>query len=187
MSASHLAWFKGSFRSDAERQRTCKLPTNPLRTVIRLEIENIIMSVEGGAMRQTSNSIRVTDSGTTPERRNETSSKFRNYLKKQVAAWRRKGTWFRLERQERGLLSLTLRLNIRFESVQLLRAIVGVLKKMRTLTDRLYVQLMKGMKVAWAFSEAAVSWGNSGAREWRHDLSYARYLGAHLSLLGFDA
>jgi len=142
------------------------------------------MPVADGAMRRTSDPIRITEFGTRFEKRSETSSRFRNYLKKQVAGWRRKGSWFRLGRQERGFLSLALRLDIKFESVQLLRAIVGILKKMMAMTDRLYVQLMRGMKVAWAFSEAAVSWGNPDAWEWRHDLSYARYVGSHLCSLG---
>ena len=39
---------------------------------------------------------------------------------------------------------------------------------------------MVGMRLAWAFSEAAVSWGNEAAKEWRSEANYALFLGSLL-------
>ena len=91
---------------------------------------------------------------------------------------RRSGHWFRLSRTERGFFSLATRLQIEYRSYALMRAMVAVLKKLKELGDRAYSRLMHGMKLAWAFSEAAVRWGNSQARPWRNDRNYAQFLGS---------
>ena len=89
---------------------------------------------------------------------------------------KRAGTWFRLSRQERILYSLAMRIDVKFRSYELLKALVSVLKNLRDACDRGYGALMKGMGLAWAFSEAAVSWGNESAREWKRDQHYIRFL-----------
>ncbi|HEV2226202.1 MAG TPA: hypothetical protein VGR56_05280 [Nitrososphaerales archaeon] len=61
-----------------------------------------------------------------------------------------------MERQERDLLALEIRPDIRFERVQLLTAIVGILKRIRAMADKLCLQRMSGMKLARLFSQAAV-------------------------------
>ncbi len=73
-----------------------------------------------------------------------------------------------------------MRLDVKLESAVLLRALVGVLKRLKEMGDRAYAVLMEGMRLAWAFSEAAVSWGNGSAKEWRSDASYASFLGRSL-------
>jgi len=82
---------------------------------------------------------------------------------------------------ERGILSLSLRLKVTFESSQLAKALVSVLKRLAELGDAVYSQLIAGTRLACAFSDAAVSWGNQGARLWRHDRSYALFLGRFLA------
>ena len=77
------------------------------------------------------------------------------------------------------------RLDVRLESAILLRALVGALKKLKEMGDAAYAVLMGGMRLAWAFSDAAVSWGNSSARQWRSDRGYAEYLGRFLVRRGW--
>jgi hypothetical protein len=69
-----------------------------------------------------------------------------------------------------------MRLRVKFRSHELLKALVSVLKKLMETCDREHIALMKAMRTAWVFSEAAVSAGNTRAREWRNDWSYIRFL-----------
>ncbi|HYC12499.1 MAG TPA: hypothetical protein VEC02_07600 [Nitrososphaerales archaeon] len=105
------------------------------------------------------------------------SDRVKRLLKKSVTSAKRRGAWFSLDRKERGILSLAIRLDIKFSSIELLRAITSVLKKLEEHGDTLYSRIRRGIQMAWAFSDAAVSWGNASAREWRHDRAYADYLG----------
>jgi len=93
---------------------------------------------------------------------------------------KRAGTWFRLRRQERGMFELALRLKVKLQSPDLLRALVSVLKSLRERFDEGYRALMKGMDMAWAFSNAAAKCGNPQAKKWRHDWNYVRFLAREL-------
>lgn len=104
----------------------------------------------------------------------------REYLRKEVTKAKRHGYWFRLGRLERQYLGLALRINVKWKSPELLRALVRVLRQLKGLGDRAYLVIMKGTRLAWQFSEAVVSWGNPAAKEWRNDLEYAKYLGSHM-------
>jgi hypothetical protein len=105
------------------------------------------------------------------------SERVKRLLKRSVTSAKRRGAWFSLDRKERGILSLAIRLDVKFSSIELLRAITSVLKKLEEHGDTLYSRIQRGIKLAWAFSEAAVTWGNASAKEWRHDRTYADYLG----------
>jgi hypothetical protein len=98
-------------------------------------------------------------------------------LKRAVTSAKRRGAWFSLDRSERGILSLAIQLEVKFSSIDLLRAIASVLKKLEEHGDTLLSRIQRGYKLAWAFSDAAVSWGNASAKEWRHDRAYVDYLG----------
>jgi len=98
----------------------------------------------------------------------------------QMTRAKRAGTWFRLCRRERAMYGLALRLDVKFRSYDLLKALVSVLKNLRDSCDGGYVALMRGTRLAWSFSEAAVSWGNERAREWRDDRAYIRFLAVML-------
>ena len=111
--------------------------------------------------------------------------RLKNFFKREMLAAKRSGSWFRLGRVERGVYSLAMRLDVRLESAMLLRALVGALKKMKEMGDAAYAALMGGMRLAWAFSDAAVSWGNTSARQWRSDRGYAEYLGRFLIRRGW--
>lgn len=93
---------------------------------------------------------------------------------------KRNGTLFRVDRHVSGFVYLALRLKVRFESLQLIRAAVAVLKKLKEAGDAAYAGLRRGMRMAWVFSEAAVSWGLSSARAWRNDMGYVAYLAMDL-------
>ena len=93
-----------------------------------------------------------------------------------MAKAKRAGTWFGLSRAQRGMYSLAMRLDIKLESADLLRALVSVLKTLWETCDKAGVAFVRGMRLAWAFSEAAVAWGNTDAREWRNNRTYIGFL-----------
>ncbi|MDG6970552.1 MAG: hypothetical protein JRN54_05530 [Nitrososphaerota archaeon] len=107
-------------------------------------------------------------------------SDLREFFRREMSAAKRDGSWFRLGSVERGVYSLAMRLDVKLESAVLLRALVGALKKLKEMGDGAYASLMDGMRLAWAFSDAAVSWGNEAAKGWRSDASYASFLGRFL-------
>ena len=74
------------------------------------------------------------------------------------------------------MYGLALRLDVKFQSYDLLKALVSVLKNLRDSCEGGYAAIMKGTRLARSFSEAAVSWGNERAREWRNDMAYIRFL-----------
>ena len=92
---------------------------------------------------------------------------------------KRAGTWFRLPREQRGLYSLAMRLQVRLRSHDLLRALVSVLRDLRQVCDRIGAAFVRAIRLAWSISEAAVGWGNARAREWRNDFGYIRFLALH--------
>jgi hypothetical protein len=98
-----------------------------------------------------------------------------------MAKAKRNGSWFRLSRLERGIISLSLSLRVTFESSQLAKALVSVLKRLAELGGAFYAELVAGTRMAWAFADAAVSWGNRGATSWKHDRAYAIFLGRFLT------
>lgn len=85
---------------------------------------------------------------------------------------------------QRSLYSLAMRLPLKLQSPELLRALVSVLKCLRENCDRAGAAFVKAMSLAWVFSAAAVEWGNPAAKAWRSDQSYARYLGSHMTSEG---
>ncbi len=108
------------------------------------------------------------------------TAKLRDFFRREMFSAKRNGSWFRLGSVERGVYSLAMRLDVKLESAVLLRALVSALKKLKEMGDSAYAALMDGMRLAWAFSEAAVSWGNEAAKGWRSDASYASFLGKFL-------
>jgi len=105
------------------------------------------------------------------------SLRIKNHLRKAITASKRRGAWFSLDRTERSILHLATRLDLKFSSLDLLRALASILKKLEQHGETMYAWLQRGIKLAWAFSEFAVASGNKSARSWRNDRSYAVYLG----------
>jgi len=108
---------------------------------------------------------------------NDASDFIRLLLRRQIALSKRRGSWFRLNLQERSIIDLSLSLKVKFRSIELLRAVVSVLKKLRDTGRSFNRGLIRGSKIARIFSEAAVSWGNQTARGWRSDRQYIAFLG----------
>ena len=74
------------------------------------------------------------------------------------------------------MFELAMKLEVKLQSHDLLKALVSVLRNLRERFDGRYCALMRATRVAWAFSEAAVRAGNEAAKEWRSDLRYIRFL-----------
>jgi hypothetical protein len=101
----------------------------------------------------------------------------KSHLKKVLTTSKRRGAWFSLDRKEKSIVYLSLKLNVKFESLELLRSLASILKKLEQQGETLYAWLLRGTKIAWAFSEYAVSCGNESAVTWRNDRAFALYLG----------
>jgi hypothetical protein len=100
----------------------------------------------------------------------------KNILLSQMIRAKRSGTWFGLGRMQRSLYSLAMRLDVKLQSPELLKALVSILKRLRQTCDRAGVAFLRAASLAWAISEAAVGWGNANARGWRNDMNFVRYL-----------
>ncbi len=111
-------------------------------------------------------------------------ARIKNHIKLAMLKAKRRGAWFSLDRREKSILYLSVRLKLKFESLDLLRAVASILKKLQQQGETVYAWLQRGTKLAWAFSEFAVSCGNVTARSWRNDRGYAIYLGKVLSSTG---
>jgi hypothetical protein len=112
------------------------------------------------------------------------TQKIKSHLKKAITSSKRRGAWFSLDRREKSIVYLSVRLDVKFESLQLLRALASILKKLEQQGETLHARLIRGTKLAWAFSEFAVSGGNLSAKAWRNDREYALFLGRSLSASG---
>jgi hypothetical protein len=106
------------------------------------------------------------------------SEKIRLLIKRQVTVSKRQRSWFRLNLQERSIIDLALRLKVSFRSPELLRAVASIMERLQQVGNKWFSeQLLRGSKLAWSFSEAAVSWGNAAAKNWRSDMTYIAFLG----------
>jgi hypothetical protein len=74
------------------------------------------------------------------------------------------------------MFELAMRLDVKLQSHDLLKALVSVLRNLRERFDQGFGALMRATRIAWAFSEAAVRAGNEAAKGWRSDLGYIRFL-----------
>ena len=112
------------------------------------------------------------------------TQRIKSHLKNIITSSKRRGAWFSLDKREKSIVYLSVKLNVKFESLQLLRALASIMKKLEQQGETLHAWLIRGTKLAWAFSEFAVSCGNKGAKVWRNDRDYALFLGRSLSASG---
>ena len=112
------------------------------------------------------------------------TQRIKSHLKKAIISSKRRGAWFSLDKKEKSIVYLSVRLDVKFESLQLLRALASIMKKLEAQGETLHAWLIRGTKLAWAFSDYAVSCGNKGAKAWRNDRSYALFLGRTVSASG---
>jgi len=122
-------------------------------------------------------SSREKQNDSVPPAISDAGSAIRAFFKSEMSKSKRSGRWFMLTRAERSLYSLALNLRIKFTSLDLMRALVSILRRLREMGDGLYRILASGAKLAWAFSQAARKWGNESAKAWRSDPAYVEYLG----------
>jgi hypothetical protein len=115
----------------------------------------------------------------------ESASTIRRIVLKEISRSKRRGHWYRLSRMDRSFLTLVTRVQPTFRSPPFMKALVSILKRLKEVGDRVYSVVVSGTRLAWSFSNAAVSWGNASAKEWRNDRSYILYLGS--CLLGCGA
>ncbi len=91
----------------------------------------------------------------------------------------RRRVWFRvLNRLERGLLDLTLKVAKRVRSRVLSNAVFSIVSKLAEALEGKVVRWMRkvGFEMAENLSRFAQDWGNVSAREWAYDLGFVRYL-----------
>ena len=105
------------------------------------------------------------------------AQRIKNHIKRTMLNAKRGGAWFSLDRKEKSILYLSVRLKLKFESLDLLRSLASILKKLEERGESMYACLQRGTMIAWRFSEFAVSCGNLSAKGWRNDRAYAVFLG----------
>jgi len=100
----------------------------------------------------------------------------------------RKGVWFRaLDRVERGLVDLSIRLVRRVRSLVLVRSLSVVVKKLLDAMESVVARQMRavGYPLARKLSQIAQSWGNRSAVEWAWDLGFVKFLAiSHMDTSG---
>ena len=91
----------------------------------------------------------------------------------------RRGVWFRvLNRVERGVIDLTLRVTRRIRSRILARVVYSVVKKLLEALESKVIQQMRqiGVPLAEKISLIAQKWGNKNAYGWAGDVGFIQYL-----------
>ncbi|MGQ9625203.1 MAG: hypothetical protein ACUVT9_07545 [Candidatus Bathycorpusculaceae bacterium] len=92
---------------------------------------------------------------------------------------RRKGVWFKtLNRLDRALIELTIRVADKVRSLRLTKALYEVMKKVETALQNKIFQAIHhvGFPLARKIGLIAKKWGNPFAESWMSDLSFARFL-----------
>ena len=90
----------------------------------------------------------------------------------------RAGVWFKaLQRIDRALIDLTIKVARRIRSSSLANSILSITKKLEGLLESKFVRAIReiGFPLARKLSLFAMSWGNNCAQEWGKDTGFARY------------
>ena len=90
----------------------------------------------------------------------------------------RAGVWFKaLQRIDRALIDLTIKVARRIRSSSLAKSILSITKKLEGLLESKFVRAIReiGFPLARKLSLFAMSWGNNCAQEWGEDMGFARY------------
>jgi len=91
----------------------------------------------------------------------------------------RRGVWFKaLDRVERGIISLVIRVVDRVESAVLGVVLVKIVRKLRDALKSGFVERMEkfGLMQARRLAKHAMEWGYQAARSWASDLRFAKFL-----------
>ena len=99
------------------------------------------------------------------------------YKMRQKAFHRR--VWYKaLDRVERGILSLTVRIVDRVDSAVLGVVLVKIVRKLRDALKSEFARRMEefGLRKARTIATQAMEWGYLAARSWTSNLGFVRYL-----------
>jgi len=91
----------------------------------------------------------------------------------------RKGVWYKtLDKAERGLVELTIRIVKRIGSPLLKRVLTSIFRKLQTVMENkiAYFARKAGRQLAEKLSLIAQSWGNASAFWWRAENNFIRFL-----------
>ena len=91
----------------------------------------------------------------------------------------RSGAWFKaLQRIDRVLFDLTIKVATNVRSTTLAKSLLSITGKLQNFFVSKLSQAINdvGFPLALKISEFAQKWGNNSAREWADDLGFARYL-----------
>ena len=91
----------------------------------------------------------------------------------------RSGVWFKaLQRIDRVLVDLTIKVACNVRSIILAKSILIVTRKLQELLESKFSRTIRniGFPMARNLSEFAQKWGNSSAIKWANDKSFVRYL-----------
>lgn len=91
----------------------------------------------------------------------------------------RRKVWFKgLDREERMIVSLTIRCVKKVRSILLVKIMTRIMTKLVNAMKTEIVKFVEsaGSSLARKKADIAVSWGNSQAKEWASDTRFARYL-----------
>jgi hypothetical protein len=91
----------------------------------------------------------------------------------------RRGIWFRsLSRIERGVLDLTELCVTCIKSVKLANLVIAILEKLELAKESTVDRLVRtvGLSLAQKIVSIAQRWGNSTAKQWATDTSFACFL-----------
>jgi len=91
----------------------------------------------------------------------------------------RRGVWYRtLNRAERALVELTIRIVKKIRSLVLNRVLTSVIEKLQATSEGRVAVLMRkvGQPLAEKISLIAQSWGSVSAAQWRSEHSFIRFL-----------
>ena len=93
-------------------------------------------------------------------------------------ALRKRVWWMALDRVERAIIDLTIRVVQRVQSETLGEEIVKILKKLKDALKSPFVKLMEsyGLETARKLSRQALSWGYRKAEGWTYDFGFVKYL-----------
>jgi hypothetical protein len=91
----------------------------------------------------------------------------------------RSGVWFKaLPRIDRALFDLTIKVTSSVRSITLARNLLAVIRKLEGIMESRLSRALRevGFPLAQKLSLFAQKWGNTSAKSWAHDPSFANFL-----------
>jgi hypothetical protein len=114
-----------------------------------------------------------------------TTQKIKEVILKTIRRARRSGVWKRIGKIERGVLCLSSSLQITFKSMNLLRAIVTIMKEINQLTSFTHRNYTLGIKTAYRIAEYAAESGYQQATHWTEEKTFVIWWGIFLNPLTY--